>query len=600
MPHTFSAVINLQWLAGAWSVYSGTALLLLAFAFLTAFIQRKSKSRVARKLACLRTLAPTTVRITQDGRESFENLERLQLGQAFVVRAGERFPVDGIVEDGMSLVDESIWTGDPSPRTKELGEIVLAGTLNLEDTLQVRATHTASDSTYVRTVTALARALSSPLSLERWVGYVNRFAYPGFILAALCFFLVFWSSGMGTFQEAFLRAFSIALVAYPLALRLATRPVINAALWAASREGVLIPDAKTLETLERVNHVVLDKTGTITEGNFELLGCELVPDYCSSPAWMQANAANPDADPLPSDFPFAALGPSYEQVFELLASTEQHSTHPLGLALVNFACERGIPVEDAACTEVHKGLGITAMVEGRSMFVGGRRLVEGLCIFVDARTELVARRWESEGRTVVFFGWEGNLRGCLAFGDKPRQHAGEMIASLKHRGIRVHLLSGDSNATTEAIARQLGAESCRSDLLPCDKADLIRNLRKRSGVVAMVGQAIEDAPALAAADLGIAIGSATDWRAGTSWVVLVDDDLTQISKVIDLAKRTMRTVRQNLLWSASCSAAGIAFAVAGLLNPLAAVLLVLLSSLCVIANSMRLESTLQTQLRREF
>ena len=595
----FGTFTTVRWFAEAWSVYSGAALLVCAFAFLAALIQRKSKSRIARKLTSLRRMKPTTIRITQDGRESFESVDALQPGQAFIVRAGERFPADGIVEDGMSLVDESIWTGDSSPRTKELGEVVLAGTLNLEDSLQIRGTHTASDSTFIRSMTALERAFSSSLSLERWVDFVNRFAFPGFILAAVGFFLVYWSSGIGTFQESFLRGLSIALAAYPLALRLATRPVVNAALSAASREGILIPGAKTLELLERVNHVVLDKTGTVTEGDFELLGCELVPDYCSSPAWMQANAANLDADSLPADFPFSAVSPSYEQIFELLASTEQHSTHPLALALVNFACERGIPLEGATCTEVHRGLGITGMVDGRSMFVGGRRLIEGLCIFVDARTELVARRWESEGRTVVFFGWDGSLRGCLAFGDKPRQHAPELIADLRHRGIRVHLLSGDSNATTEAVARQLGAESCRSDLLPCDKADLIGNLRKRGGVVAMVGHAIEDAPALASADVSIAIGSASDWRAGTPSVVLMADDLTKVSNVIDLAKRTMRTVRQNLLWATSCSAAGVAFAITGLLNPLAAALLVLLSSLCVIANSMRLEATLQTQLRRE-
>ena len=599
MIHLFSTVSGLRWLTEAWSIYSGAALLVFASVFFAALIQRKSTSRITRRLASLRERKPVTVRITQDGRESLEGINALQPGQAFVVRAGERFPADGIVEDGCSLVDESIWTGDASPRARELGDIVLAGTLNLEDSLQVRATHRASDSTFERSIAALERAFSSSSTLDRWVDYVDRFLFPGIILAALGFFLVYWSSGIGTFQDSLLRGVSIALVAYPLALRLAARPVVNAAIWAAFRQGVLIPNARILETLERANHVVLDKTGTVTDGNFELLGCELVPDYYSWPAWMQANAANPDADPLPADFPFAATAPSHEQIFELLASTEQHSTHPLGLALVNFACERGIPLEDATCTEVHKGLGITGIVEGRSIFVGGRRLIEGLSIFVDARTELVARRWESEGRTVVFFGWDGNLRGCLAFGDKPRSHAAEMIADLKRRGIRAHLLSGDSNATTEAVARQLGAESCRSDLLPGDKADLIRNLRKRGAVVVMVGHTIEDAPALGAADTSIAVGSATDWRADTSSVILMDEDLTKISKVLDLAKTTMRAVRRNLLWAASCTAAGVAFAVAGLLNPLAAALLVLTSSLCVIANSKRLESVVQAQRRME-
>jgi P-type Cu+ transporter len=596
--HVLNTISAVQ-LFGAWSIDSGAALLILITAFAAAMIERQARSRTAHKLASLKKLQPHSVRIARQGRESFDSREALESGQVFVVRAGERFPTDGIVEEGSSQVDESVWTGDPSPRAKEPGEMITAGTLNLENTLQVRATHKGSESTLTRSITILEQAFSSRLGLDGWVDYANRLVFPGIVLAALGIFLVYWCSGLGTFQDSFLRGVAIALVAYPLAIRLATRPVINAALWAASREGILVRDARVFETLERVNHVFLDKTGTITDGNFELLGCELVPDYCSSPAWMQANAANPDADSLPSDFPFTLGAPSYEQTFELLGSTEQHSAHPLGLALVNFACERGIPLEEATCTEVHKGLGVTGIVEGRSMFVGGRRLVEGLCIFVDARTELVARRWESEGRTVVFFGWDGSLRGCLAFGDKPRQHAAELIATLKHRGIRAHLLSGDSTATTEALARQLGAESCRSDLLPGDKADLIRGFRKRGAIVAMAGHPIDDSPALASADASIAIGSANDWGPDTPSVILMDEDLTKISKVIDLAKKTMRTVRQNLLWASSCTAAGVALAVSGIINPFFAALLVLASGLGVVGNSIRLESAVHAQLKRE-
>ena len=583
------------------SVFSGLALLLLVAAFLSlaAMIEHRSTTRTARKLASLKSLLPATFRLSEDGRESFKNIDSLGLGCAFVVRAGERFPTDGIVEEGTSLVDESLWTGDPSPQTKEPGEAVTAGTVNLEDTLRVRATHVSCESTLSRSISTLEHAFASRLTLDTWVDYMNRLAFPVLLLAALGVFLLFWSSGLGAFEDSILRGVAIALVAYPLAFRLATRPVVNAALWAASREGILIRDAKVLETLERVNHMILDKTGTITEGNFELLGCELVPDLCSFPAWMQANAANPDADPLPSDFPFAMAGPSYEQTFELLGSTVQSSAHPLGLALVNFACERGIPLSEASCTEVHKGLGVTGIVDGRSMFVGGRRLVEGLCIFVDTRTELVARRWESEGRTVVFFGWDGVLRGCLAFGDKLRQHASGLIAELKRRAIRVHLLSGDSPATTESIARQLGAESFRSDLLPCDKADLVKSLRHRGATVAMVGHPIDDSPAMASADASIAIGSPNEWGTISPSVVLMNEDLSKISGVVALANKTMRTVRQNLAWATSWTAIGVAAAVSGYINPLVAAILVLASSLCVVANSMRLESAVYTQLKRE-
>jgi len=597
--HVLNLLAAVPFFSRASSVFSGVVLLVLATVFFAVMIERKSRTRTAHKLASLKELLPTTVRVSQDGREFFQSIDELELGSTFVVRSGERFPTDGIIAEGTSLVDESLWTGDPAPQTKEPGEVVTAGTLNLEDTLQVRATHVHIESTLSRSLSTLEHAFASHLGIDTWVDYINRLIFPGLAFAALVLFLIFWSSGLSSLQDALLRGIALALAAYPLAFRLATRPVVNAALWAASREGILIRDARVLETLERVNHVVFDKTGTVTEGNFELLGCELVPDYCSSPAWMQANAANPDADPLPSDFPFAMTAPSYEQTFELLASTVQRSSHPLGLALVNFACERGIPLSEASCTELHKGLGVTGIVDGRSMFVGGRRLIEGLCIFVDTRTELVARRWESEGRTVVFFGWEGTLRGCLAFGDKLRQHAADLIAELKHRGLRVHLLSGDSPATTESIARQLGAESSRPDLLPCDKADMVRGLRNRGAVVAMVGHPIDDSPAMAFADASIAIGSATDWGATTPSVVLMNEDLSRISSVIVLAKKTMRAVRQNLALATGCATFGVAAALAGLMNPVAAALLVFASSLGVIANSMRLESAVHAQLKRE-
>lgn len=577
-----------------WSI-AGTAVLVLACVAAGAFLQRKGIARTGFKLARLARLKSKSVRLADDGRECFEDVTTLEPGNIFVVRAGERFPTDGIVEEGNSQVDESLLNGDRTPRRKEPGEVVFAGTLNLEESLHVRATHSSHESTLSRTIAVLQQAFASRLHFERWVDYANRVFFPAMLILAGLIFFLSWSSGLASFREALWRGIALALVAYPLSLRLATRPVVNAALWAASREGILIRDANVLETLDHANHFVLDKTGTVTEGNFELLGCELVPDYCSSPAWMQANAANLDLDGLPSDFPFAVGAPSYEQTFELLGSVEQQSSHPLGIALVNFACERGIPLAEATCSEVHKGLGVTGIVDGRSIFIGGRRLVEGLCVFVDARTELVARRWESEGRTVAFFGWDGALRGCLAFGDKPRPHAPELIAGLKRSGIRVHLLSGDSYATTEAIARQLGAESCRSDLLPYDKAELVRCLRKRGAVVGAVGHAIDDELALAAADVGIAIGCASDWGARTPSTILLNEDLTSLSKLVALARRTMGTVRQNLIWAAGCTALGVVLAIYGLLNPPLAALFALTSALGVVGNSMRLEAAIRAR-----
>jgi heavy metal translocating P-type ATPase len=385
-----------------------------------------------------------------------------------------------------------------------------------------------------------------------------------------------------------MRAITILVIASPCALGLATPLAVTAALGAASRRGVLISDTRILEALGRVNQVVLDKTGTMTEGRFELLGCETAADYCSAPAWMQANAVNSDVDPLPADLPFSMLSTSYEQAFELLASLEQYSEHPLGRALVNFECERGIPIGEASCVEIHNGLGVTGIVAGRSMFVGGRRLADNMAILIDARTELVARRWESEGRTVTFFGWDGGLKGCLAFGDAPRRSAASLVADLKRRGVTPQLVSGDSRATTEAVARQLGTESYYSEVLPAQKAELIREWKRRGAVIAMVGDGINDAPALAEADLGIAMGSGTDIATKEASVILLDSDLLKIPQIFDLARKTMNIVQQNFFWAFFYNTLGIALAVSGILNPTAAAAAMLLSSLSVVGNSLRL------------
>jgi cation transport ATPase len=212
---------------------------------------------------------------------------------------------------------------------------------------------------------------------------------------------------------AVMRAIAILAVASPCALVLTTPLTLCAALGASSRRDILISDPEVLQLLRRVNHIVLDKTGAMTRGDLQILACELVPDFCSSPAWMQANAANSDLDPLPADFPFNAIPPSYEQTFPLLASLEKYSQHPSPRPSVAFAHERNILLGEPTCVEIHNGLGITGIVDDKNMFIGGRRLIEHMAIFIDARSGLIARQWESEGRTIIFFGWDGACRDAL-------------------------------------------------------------------------------------------------------------------------------------------------------------------------------------------
>ena len=583
--YLFSAA---QAIRGQSHVYFDTASVIVTFVLAGKLIEQGAKEKTSRWIMALHQMVPNKVRLLGEGREYFVSAQAMQPGQVFLVKAGEHFPADGAVVEGNSHADEALLTGEVTPVAKEPGAAVIAGSVNLEGVLHVKATHTGTSSTIARIIALVEHALSSRSSLERTVDRVSRIFVPCVIGVAALTFVICWTGSFTSLGNGLMRAISVLVIACPCALGLATPLAITAALGNASRRGILISNSQILETLGRVNHVILDKTGTVTEGHFELLGCELVPDYASSPVWMQANTANADQDPLPPDFPFDLVSPSYEQTFELLASLEQYSEHPLGKALVNFTRERQIPLEEATSVEIHRGLGITGIVAGRSIFVGGRRLTEHMAVFIDARTELVGRRWESEGRTVVFFGWDGALQGCLAFGDRPRSHASGLVSDLKKRGITTHLVSGDSRATTEAVARQLGAESFRSEVLPPQKAEVVREWKNKGAVVAMVGDGINDAPALAEADLGIAMGSGTDIAMRAASVVLMDNDLRKIPRTFDLAKKTMRIVRQNLFWAFFYNVVGITLAIVGILSPIFAAVAMLLSSLSVVGNSLRL------------
>jgi heavy metal translocating P-type ATPase len=577
-----------QTLRGASPVYFDAAGAIVTLALAGKLLEMNAKAKASRWVTLLHQMVPNKVRLVVEGRKRFVPVDTLNPGQVFLVKAGERFPADGRVEAGNSRVDESLLTGEATPISKQEGDSVIAGSVNLDGVLHVRATHSREETTLARILALVERALRNRSPLQRRVGRVSRILVPGALAFALLTFGVCWIGGFTTFSVALMRAITILVIASPCALGLATPLAVTAALGAASRCGVLISDTRILEVLGRVNQVVLDKTGTMTEGRFELLGCETAADYCSSPAWMQANAVNSDVDPLPADLPFSMLSTSYEQAFELLASLEQYSEHPLGRALVNFARGRGIPIGEASCVEIHNGLGVTGIVAGTSMFVGGRRLADNMAILIDARTELVARRWESEGRTVTFFGWDGGLKGCLAFGDAPRRNAASLVADLKRRGVTPQLVSGDSRATTEAVARQFGIESYYSEVLPAQKAELIREWKRRGAVVAMVGDGINDAPALAEADLGIAMGSGTDIATKEASAILLDSDLQKIPQIFDLARKTMNVVQQNFFWAFFYNTLGIALAVSGIINPTAAEAAMLLSSLSVVGNSLRL------------
>ena len=410
------------------------------------------------------------------------------------------------------------------------------------------------------------------------------------MLASLSF-AALWLSGAAPLGSALMRAITVLVIACPCALGLATPLAVTAAMGAASRAGILFRDSQVLETVRNVNAVILDKTGTVTEGSFSLLELSLCSRECLQPVLVPALANASASAPHPAaaaNSQLTDLTNSRLDALSLTASLEQYSEHPLGRAFVEFAKSESVPLKDASNIGIHKGSGVTGLVLGHHVFVGNRRLLAEQGIVPSSETEAQAQHWESQGKTVTFFGWDGELRGLAAFGDRLRSEAVALVTRLQRQGISVFLVSGDSKATTQWVANSIAADRYRSEVLPQEKAEFVKSLQDAGSRVAMVGDGINDAPALAQADLGIAMGAGADIAMKAAAVVLMRNSLAQIPEVFDLASRTIRVVHQNLFWAFFYNGIGITLAIAGLLNPILAAGAMLLSSASVVVNSLRL------------
>lgn len=575
-----------QTFRGEIHLYFDTATVIVALVLAGKLIEHGAKGKASRWIAMLHSMMPNKVRLLVNGSERFVSVEALEPGETFVVKTGERIPADGLVCEGESHTDESLLTGESRPVRKYPGEIVVAGSINLDGVLTVQATKSASDSTLSRIIDLVERALGNRSALERAVDRISRIMVPCVIgIASLTFFST-WILGTLTPAQALMRAITVLVIACPCALGLATPLAITAAYGSASSHGILIRDSRVLDTLRKVDTILLDKTGTVTEGKFSLL--ELVPCYASPVPVLAAVATGPSA--VFSDLRSSRRMASErdDELLSLLASVERYSEHPLGAAVAEFARRQPTSLRPVTSIEVHKGRGITGVVDGKNFFTGNRRLLRELGLCIDDDTERQACAWEEQGKTVAFVGWDGTLRAFAVFGDRVKPEALEFTAELKRRGIKVLLVSGDAPATTQWTASYLGIDSCESEALPEEKAEVVRRLQQRGTVVAVVGDGINDAPALAQADLGIALGSGTDIAMQAAAVVLMSGSLDKILDVLQLSQRTMRVVRQNLFWAFVYNTVGITLAVAGLLNPIMAASAMLLSSLSVVGNSMRL------------
>lgn len=552
-----------QTLLGRTHLYFDTAAALVTLVLAGKLIERGAKERAMRSIAMLYRLMPKKVRLASRGQERFVSIDALQPGMVFIVKSGERIPADGTVLDGQTQVDESLLTGESTPISKHPGDPVVSGSLNAGGVIHVSTLRTGQDSTLAQIIRMVERAMSTRAPIERTVDRISRIFVPA-VIALACATLVVLMLLHFPLGVALLRAISLLVIACPCALGLATPLAITAALGSAAKRGILISDSRVLESMATIDTVILDKTGTVTTGAFRLLDFALAKQ-CADAAEVFLHEFLP-----------------------ALAGIELLSEHLVARAVVQFAREHGVVPSEVSSVEVRKGQGIVANVGTQRMFIGNIALAVSMGAQLHEGLIAISHQWQSAGRTVTCFGFESELLGLLAFGDRIKDGAAHAIHDLLHRGLSVKLLSGDSKSTTAAIAAELGITDFAGEATPDQKLTIVANLQQSGRKVAVIGDGINDAPALAQADLGIALGTGADIAISAAPIVLVRGTLDTIDETFRLASRATRVVRQNLFWAFFYNIAGLTLGIVGALTPIVAAGAMLLSSTCVIANSMRL------------
>jgi P-type Cu+ transporter len=568
-PNLFPAAFRTM--DGAAPVYFEAAAVITVLVLLGQVLELKARERTGGAIRALLDLAPKRARrVNADGSDEEVGLDAVAVGDRLRVRPGESVPVDGEVLEGRSAVDESMVTGESMPVTKDVGVRVIGGTMNQSGSFVMRADKVGRETMLARIVQMVAEAQRSRAPIQRLADQVSAWFVPLVIaVAALAF--VAWSiwGPEPRLTYALIAAVSVLIIACPCALGLATPMSIMVGVGRGAHGGVLIRNAEALERLAKVDTVVIDKTGTLTEGKPQVTAVQGAP------------------------------GRSTEEILRLAASLERGSQHPLAAAIVAAAQRRRLPLAEAADFDAPSGKGVAGSVEGRRLLIGSRRFLEEAGIDMGSglggALTTVADRKRAQGETVVLVAIDGQPAGAIAIADPVKASTPAALAALKQAGIRVVMLTGDNIATARAVAARLGIGELKAEVLPEDKRRLVEGLRRQGRVVAMAGDGVNDAPALAAADVGIAMGTGTEVAMESAGVTLVKGDLNGIVRAMRLSAATMANIRQNLVLAFVYNAAGIPIAagvlypVLGLtLSPIIAAAAMAASSVSVITNALRL------------
>ncbi len=547
-------------------VYYDGAAIIITLILLGRFLEARAKGKTSGAIKALIGLKPKTARLIRDGQELEIAVEELRAGDVVQVRPGEKIPVDGVVLTGRSAVDESMLTGESLPVNKEPGHKVFAATLNKTGSFAIQAAGVGSETMLALIIKIVEEAQGSKAPIQRLADRIAAVFVPVvFVIAIITFLIWYFLPVEATFSRALLNFVSVLIIACPCALGLATPTAIMVGTGLGAQSGILIKGGEALERAHQLSFVVFDKTGTLTKG--EPAVTDIIP----------------------------AVDFDKRQVLALAGALEKTSEHPLAQAILHRAKADNIEIAAADKFEALSGLGAKAQIAGKTTLIGNSILMQKEGITTTALDD-AAGKLADEGKTVVFVAQEKKIIGIIALADVPKDSAAAAAEILHRRGLKIAMITGDNEGTARAIAAQLKIEKILAEVLPANKAEEIRKLQEAGEVVAMVGDGINDAPALAAADVGIAIGAGTDVTIEAGDITLIRDDLTGVPQAINLSQATMRVIKQNLFWAFIYNvigipiAAGVLYPAFGiLLNPEYAAAAMALSSVSVVSNSLRLK-----------
>lgn len=555
------------------NVYFEVSAIIIAFVLLGKYMEEIIKKRSSAAIRKLLDLKPQTAKVLRKGSrgQGFEGssveeeveipAESIMVEEIVIVRPGEKIPTDGIVMEGHSSVDEKMITGESVPVEKKAGDEVIGGTINKVGSFKFKTTRVGADTTLNQIIKMVEDAQASSSQIQRLADKVASYFVPAVIGVAFLSAAGWVIAGNST--NALLSFVAVLIIACPCALGIATPAALMVGVGKGAELGILIRGAEYLERAEKLNAVVFDKTGTLTKGEPEVTEIVAVSGQQSAV--------------------------SEKDILQLAAIAEKGSEHPLAEAIIKRAKMAGLTIPDAERFEAVPGHGIRATAQNKEILVGNRKLMRDNGISIEDG-EMLISGLEEKGNTVMIVASEGKLAGFIAVADTLKEYAGEVIKGLRDEGVEVVMLTGDNERTAKAIGSRVGIERIISNVLPGDKAKVVKELQSQGKVVAMVGDGINDSPALAQADIGIAIGSGSDVAKETGGIILVRDDLRDVIKGIRLSRATMRKIKQNLFWAFIYNSIGIPIAALGFLNPIVAAAAMALSSLSVVSNSALLKT----------